>query len=80
MAATSMIIIKECLRYLDSISDEMNPSFAKAKAITGSWKTTPINSVSVVNVDMYESSVIVLCILSATLYVPKNLNEIGNST
>ena len=36
MAATSMIMRNECLRYLESISDVMIPSFDKAKAMTGS--------------------------------------------
>ena len=36
MAATSMIMRNECLRYLESISDVMIPSLDKAKAMTGS--------------------------------------------
>ena len=52
MAATSMMIRKECLRYFERMSEEMNPSFANAKAMTGSWKTTPIKSVRVVKVEM----------------------------
>ena len=36
MAATSMIMRNECLRYLESISDVMIPSFDNAKAMSGS--------------------------------------------
>ena len=36
MAATSIMMRNECLRYLESISDVMMPSFDKAKAMTGS--------------------------------------------
>ena len=36
MAATSIMMRNECLRYFESISDVMMPSFDKAKAITGS--------------------------------------------
>ena len=36
MAATSMIMRNECLRYLESISDVMIPSFDDAKAMSGS--------------------------------------------
>ena len=36
MAATSMIMRNECLRYFESISDVMIPSLDKAKAMTGS--------------------------------------------
>ena len=36
MAATSIMMRNECLRYFESISDVMMPSFDKAKAMTGS--------------------------------------------
>ena len=36
MAATSMIMRNECLRYLESIFDVMIPSFDIAKAMSGS--------------------------------------------
>ena len=36
MAATSIMMRNECLRYLESISDVMMPSFDNAKAMTGS--------------------------------------------
>ena len=34
-AATSIMMRNECLRYFDSISEDTNPSFVNAKAITG---------------------------------------------
>lgn len=34
-AATSIMMRNECFRYFDSISEETNPSFVNAKAITG---------------------------------------------
>ena len=52
MAATNIIIIKECLRYCLKILDVSNPIFPRKKDTMGSWKTTPINNVSVVNVEM----------------------------
>ena len=79
-AATNMMMMKECFLYAESSSEDIIPSFVNANAITGSWKTTPISNVKVVNVEMYESRVMVLCIFSATLYVPKNLNEMGKIT
>ena len=36
IAATSIMMRNECLRYFESISDVMMPSFDKAKAMTGS--------------------------------------------
>ena len=36
MAATSIMMRNECLRYFESISDVMIPSLDKAKAMTGS--------------------------------------------
>ena len=34
-AATSIMMRNECFRYFDSISEDTNPSFVNAKAITG---------------------------------------------
>ena len=36
IAATSIMMRNECLRYLESISEVMMPSLDKAKAMTGS--------------------------------------------
>lgn len=49
IAATNIIRIKACLRYLANKAESTNPSFVKAKTMTGSWKTTPMSNVSVVN-------------------------------
>ncbi len=35
IAATNIITRNACLRYSESMSEEMNPIFAKANAITG---------------------------------------------
>ena len=35
IAATNIITRNACLRYSESVSEEMNPIFAKANAITG---------------------------------------------
>ena len=58
----------------------MNPILPRIKQKTGSWNTTPIIKVRVVNVEIYELRLIVLTISSSTWYVPKNWNEIGNRT
>ena len=78
IADTIIIHINACLLYFANIQDCTIPILVRMKAIMGNWKTNPIINVSDVNVDTYESIVIELCTRSATLYVPKNLNEIGN--
>ena len=46
IAATNIMTINECLRYLASISDEITPNLPRKKAITGNWNTTPKTSVN----------------------------------
>ncbi len=41
IAATNIMIMKECLRYFESISDVINPSFAKIKAMYGDVPSNP---------------------------------------
>lgn len=79
MAATSIITINAYFLYCFNISDVTTPIFPRKNAITGNWKTNPIIKVSVVKVLIYDVSVILLSTIDETLYVPKNLNDIGKS-
>ena len=67
MAATSMMTMSACFRYLESIHEETTPNFPRKKATTGNWKTTPITSVNETNVEIYESSVMLLTTFADTL-------------
>ncbi len=67
IAATSIMMIKECFLYLDNRSDVTKPNLPRKNAITGNWNTNPITNVSDVKVLMYESSVILLTTFAETL-------------
>lgn len=60
IAETISIIIKDCFLYFARNEDFIIPIFDRMNAMTGNWKTIPITNVKVVNVDIYESKVIVL--------------------
>ena len=80
IAATNMIMTNECLRYLANVLEVTIPILPRKNAITGNWNTTPITIVSETNVEIYESSVMLLTTRSETLYVPRKRNDIGNRT
>ena len=67
MAATNIMTRKECFRYFDNKSDDTKPNFPRKNAMTGNWNTTPMTSVSETNVEIYESSVILLTTFADTL-------------
>lgn len=67
IAATNIMMRKECLRYWESISEVITPILPRKKAIMGSWNTTPMTSVNDTKVEIYESSVILLITLADTL-------------
>ena len=50
-AATIIMVRNACLRYADSMLPVIILILASTNAMMGSWNTTPISSVSVVNVD-----------------------------
>lgn len=67
MAATNIMTKKECFRYFDNNSDDTKPNLPRKKAITGSWNTSPMTNVSETNVEIYESSVMLLTTFADTL-------------
>ena len=67
IAATNIMTMNECLRYWASISEVTMPSLPRKKAMMGNWNTTPMTSVSDTNVDIYESSVMLLTTFADTL-------------
>ncbi len=79
-AATTMITMIEWRRYFFINVALSIPSLASKNPNTGNWNTRPIVRHNEENVEIYDEMVIVLTTVSATWYVAKNLNAIGNRT